>query len=54
MTEKVTLTVREAIAQLARVSDMDAEVCFAFFNSDPIPVTNIEENTENQVLFTAG
>lgn len=45
------MTVREAIAILAQFSDMDAELAISFYNSDPIPVQTIEENTDNQVVI---
>jgi len=47
-----THTVRSLIQELVKMSDMDADVCFAVFNSDPIPVGTVEENTENQVILS--
>ncbi len=44
------MTIREAIAVLVQVSDLDAEFAISFYNSDPIPVQNIEENTDSQVV----
>ncbi len=48
----VNMTVREAIAKLAMSEDMDAELCFSFHNSDPIPVTEITDTGEGQVTLT--
>ena len=46
------ITVREAIAKLANMEDMDAELCFSFHNSDPIPVTDITDTGDNQVTIS--
>lgn len=48
-----TITVREAIAKLAMMEDMDAELCFMFHNSDPIPVTDISETGDGQVVVSS-
>jgi len=48
-----TITVREAIARLAQMEDMDAELCFIFHNSDPIPVTDITDNGDGQVVVSS-
>lgn len=48
-----TITVREAIAKLAMMEDMDAELCFTFHNSDPIPVTDISETGDGQVVVSS-
>ncbi len=48
-----TITVREAIAKLANMEDMDAEVCFTFHNSDPIPITDIADNGTGQVVLSS-
>lgn len=48
-----TITVREAISRLAQMEDMDAELCFSFNNSDPIPITDIADNGESQVVVSA-
>lgn len=52
--QPTNLTVREVIKLLVDVSDADAEVCFNFHNSDPIPVTYVEENDEGQVILGSG
>ncbi len=49
-----TLTVRDVLRQLADCTDMDAEVCFTFHGSDPIPVVSFEENEEGQVVLASG
>lgn len=49
----VTLSVREVISQLAHMEDMDAEVCVAFHNFGPVPVTDVEDNGDGQVVFTS-
>lgn len=46
------MTVREAIAKLAMMEDMDAELCYSFHNSDPIPVTDIVDIGESQVVVS--
>ncbi len=46
------MTVREGLVALARVSDMDAELCITFYNSDPIPVQSIEESEDGPVVIT--
>ncbi len=46
------VTVREAIAKLAQMEDMDAELCFSFHNSDPIPVTDITDTGDGQVTLS--
>ena len=46
------MTVREVIGRLALVEDMDAEVCFSFHNSDPIPVTDIQDTGDGQVVVS--
>ncbi len=46
------MTVREAIAKLAMTEDMDAELCFSFHNSDPIPVTDITDTGDGQVTVS--
>ena len=53
LTASTNITVREAIAKLAQMEDMDAEVCFTFHNSDPIPVTDISDNADGQVVFSS-
>ncbi len=50
---KANITVREAIAKLAFVEDMDAELCFMFHNSDPIPVTDISDSGDGQVVVSS-
>ncbi len=47
---KTPLSVREAIAQLATMEDMDAEFCFNFHNSDPIPIVSIEDDGDGRVV----
>lgn len=52
-TQKTTnITIREAIAQLALSEDMDADLCFSFHNSDPIPVTDITDIGDGQVVVS--
>jgi len=46
------MTVREVIGRLALMEDMDAEVCFSFHNSDPIPVTDIQDTGDGQVVVS--
>ena len=46
------MTVREAIAALAQVSELDDEIAISFFNSDPIPVQTIEESEDNLVIIS--
>ncbi len=46
------ITVREAIANLAMMEDMDAELCYSFHNSDPIPVTDITDTGDGQVTIS--
>lgn len=48
-----TITVREAIAKLAMMEDLDAELCFTFHNSDPIPVTDISDTGDGQVVVSS-
>lgn len=48
-----TITVREFITKLAFMEDMDAEVCFTFHNSDPIPITDISDSGDGQVVVSA-
>ena len=48
-----TITVREAIAKLALMEDMDADLCFVFHNSDPIPVTDISDSGDGQVVVSS-
>ena len=48
-----SMTVREAIAKLAQMEDMDAELCFTFHNSDPIPVTDISDSGDGQVVVSS-
>ena len=43
---KPTLTVRELVQQLVNCEDMDAEVHTTLFNSDPVPVTSVEPDSE--------
>lgn len=50
--QPATVTVREAIAQLAMMEDMDADLCFMFHNSDPIPVTDISDTGDGQVTVS--
>lgn len=50
---EVTLSVREVISKLAHMEDMDAEVCVAFHNFGPVPVTDVEDNGDGQVVFTS-
>lgn len=45
------MTVREAIIALARMTDQDAEIAVSFYNSDPIPVQDIEESEDGRVVF---
>lgn len=52
-TTKANITIREAIARLAQSEDMDAELCFTFHNSDPIPVTDITDNGDGQVVVSS-
>ena len=52
-TTRTNITVREAIAKLANMEDMDAEICFTFHNSDPIPVTDISDSGDGQVVFSS-
>lgn len=52
ITQPRTFTVREAIAKLVLMEDMDAELCFAFHNSDPIPVSDITDTGDNQVTIS--
>ncbi len=46
------ITVREAIATLVMMEDMDAELCFVFHNSDPIPITDITDTGDGQVTVS--
>ncbi len=46
------ITVREAIAKLAQMEDMDAELCMSIHNSDPIPVTDITDTGDGQVTVS--
>ncbi|KKM82147.1 hypothetical protein LCGC14_1322570 [marine sediment metagenome] len=48
------MTVRDGLIALAKVSDMDAELCITFYNSDPIPVQTIEESEDGPVVITGG
>lgn len=50
--QPATFTVREAIAKLVMVEDMDAELCFSFHNSDPIPVSDIVDSGDGQVTIS--
>jgi len=50
----ITLTVRDVLRQLVDFTDLDAEVCFTFHSSDPIPVTSIEEGADGQVVLASG
>jgi len=52
--ELATLTVRDVLRQFVDCTDLDAEVCFTFHSSDPIPVNAIEENEEGQVVLSTG
>jgi len=52
--KQTTLTVRDVLHQFVDCTDFDAEVCFTFHGSDPIPVTAIEEGEEGQVVLAAG
>ncbi len=45
------MTVRDGLAALAQMSDMDAELCITFYNSDPIPVQGIEESEDGTVVI---
>ncbi len=49
----VNMTVREAIQKLVMCEDMDAELCFTFHNSDPIPVVDITDTGEGQVVVSS-
>ena len=48
------MTVRDGLIALAKMSDMDAELCITFYNSDPIPVQSIEESEDGPVVITGG
>ena len=50
-TPRQNMTVREGLIALAKVSDMDAELCITFYNSDPIPVQSIEESEDGPVVI---
>lgn len=52
VTSPAHLTVREAIARLAMMEDMDAELCFSFHNSDPFPITDITDTGDGQVTVS--
>lgn len=52
--QTAVLTVRDALRQLVDCTDLDAELCFTFHGSDPIPVTAIEELEESQVILASG
>lgn len=51
-TSPAHMTVREAIARLAMMEDMDAELCFSFHNSDPFPITDITDTGDGQVTVS--
>ncbi len=46
------MTVREAIVKLVMVEDMDAEFCLSIRNSDPIPITDVSDIGEGQVVVS--
>lgn len=50
VSETKSFTVREMISRLALCEDMDSEVNMSVFNSDPIPVADIEEDTESNIV----
>lgn len=49
--QNAPMTVRDVIKQLLH-TDLDATATFSFNNSDPIPITDVEENDESQVIFS--
>ncbi len=53
-TSKSTFTVREMIARLALCEDMDAVVSGSMCNSDPIAITDLEEEGDGVITLKLG
>ncbi len=53
MDKEKTYNIRDLLAKLSTVSDLESEVCISISNSDPMPVTNAEENGEGQFVLTS-
>ena len=49
-----TYTVRDLIAALAQLPDMDTLVAVSLWNSDPVPVAEVSADDENFVILTGG
>lgn len=47
-----TYTVRELIQTLAQLPDMDTEVSVSLFNSDAIPLAEVNADDESVVVLT--
>lgn len=55
MSDKTSYTVRELIVELTNTAvDLDAEVCVSLHNSDPVPLSKVEDEGEGRLVLNAG